>query len=321
MLLERTNPDRRPFRKACAVFRLPGGVPAMLDLPRSVPGKPIRQRREPRERVNPHNCASMALNLDPGPRLTGRATLLIQRQHALDRGKPLPTRSLSFLRQKVDNESGCFGDVWVRYNWILWDFDGTLADTLPHAAEIYNRLAPLHRVAPIEDTDAVRDMSTREFLKAHRIPFYKAPRLFRDFLRLQRQEQSDPPMFPAVVDALRRLHAAGVNMGVVSSNQTEHIRNCLASHGVADCFAFCVGSSRLQGKHRAIRRVLRDTAASPATALYVGDEIRDIVAARKVEIDTAAVTWGLNTSRSLKEHGPTWVVEDPGELVGICLNE
>ena len=206
----------------------------------------------------------------------------------------------------------------MRYQWVLWDFDGTLADTLSQAAEIYNRLAAKHRLSVIADRDAVRDMTTREFRKAHRIPFYKIPRLFRDFLRAQRTEQRHPPMFPAVVEVLRELKSAGLNMGVVSSNQTQHILSCLTEHGVADRFAFCVGSSRLQGKHRAIRKALRDNSASPEVTLYVGDEIRDIEAARKAGIDTAAVSWGLNTAEALQRHNPTWLIDEPGQIVEIC---
>ena len=55
----------------------------------------------------------------------------------------------------------------MKYQLVLWDFDGTLADTLPLALSIYNRMAAERNFKPIDDPHAVRDMGMREFLKSH----------------------------------------------------------------------------------------------------------------------------------------------------------
>ena len=52
------------------------------------------------------------------------------------------------------------------YKYLVWDFDGTLADTLPVALEIYNTLAPRHGFETIEDVESMRSLDTRAFLRS-----------------------------------------------------------------------------------------------------------------------------------------------------------
>jgi phosphoglycolate phosphatase-like HAD superfamily hydrolase len=53
-------------------------------------------------------------------------------------------------------------------------------------------------------------------------------------------------------------------------------------------------------------------------AVYVGDEVRDIVAARKAGVDVAAVSWGYNTREVLAKHEPDYLIERP-ELLPTLL--
>jgi len=49
----------------------------------------------------------------------------------------------------------------------------------------------------------------------------------------------------------------------------------------------------------------------------VGDEIRDITAARKAGMDIASVAWGYNTVESLKSHKPDYLIYEPSQLIEI----
>jgi len=52
--------------------------------------------------------------------------------------------------------------------------------------------------------------------------------------------------------------------------------------------------------------------------LYVGDEIRDIRAARKVGIAVAAVTWGFNSQEALAAENPDFLVDSPEKFLALC---
>ena len=55
-----------------------------------------------------------------------------------------------------------------------------------------------------------------------------------------------------------------------------------------------------------------------AKVAYVGDETRDVNAARRVEIQTVAVTWGMNTRRAFEPFEPDYLFDEPGELLSLA---
>lgn len=67
-------------------------------------------------------------------------------------------------------------------------------------------------------------------------------------------------------------------------------------------FEFVVGYSRLLGKQRVLRQVLRQTDVECRNLLSVGAEVRDIAAAQRAGVDVAAVTWRINSKDALAEH-------------------
>ncbi len=50
---------------------------------------------------------------------------------------------------------------------------------------------------------------------------------------------------------------------------------------------------------------------------YVGDEVRDVVAARQAQVKSIAVTWGFNTLTALQQAQPHALIEQPQELLTI----
>lgn len=205
----------------------------------------------------------------------------------------------------------------MKYRLVLWDFDGTLADTLALALHVYNQLAKEQKFQPITDPAAVRDMSMREFLRTHGVPRYRVPFAFAAFLKRIRSQAASVSLHDGITDVVQQLFELGLQQGVVSSNSTENINSCLQASSVMSCFAFVGGTSRVSGKETRIRKVVRELGMPPADVLYVGDEIRDINAARSAGVDIASVTWGLNSAAALSRHDPTWLISEPAELLRV----
>ena len=206
-----------------------------------------------------------------------------------------------------------------RYPMVLWDFDGTIADSLGHALRFYNEKAKNHGYRPVLDPDRVRGMTFREFLMAHGVPIRSVPRMLRSFLSEFRRDLYAIPPISGVIECIWRLHRARIRQAIISSNEKSNIRRWLAHHQVADCFETCVGVSRLFGKEKPVKRVVRASQLPVRGVLYVGDEVRDIVSARKAGIDVAAVTWGLNSKEILLEFRPDYLVQRPVDLSDVCI--
>ena len=207
----------------------------------------------------------------------------------------------------------------MRYALVVWDFDGTLADTLENVLQIFNEIAPGFGLAPITDAQTLRDTTPMEFLRTRKIPLWKLPALRQAVVARQREAMAHIRLHPGIPDVLAQLGRKGCQMGIVSSNAEENIRICLRAHATEPWFEFIVGYPRLFGKQRMLRRIVRQRGLAPHTVLYVGDEVRDILAARDAGMDVAAVTWGANSPGLLARHAPTHLVREPDQLCEVLL--
>ncbi|AWM40727.1 Phosphoglycolate phosphatase [Gemmata obscuriglobus] len=203
------------------------------------------------------------------------------------------------------------------FKLVVWDFDGTLADSLPTATAIFNRLAAEMGLEPIGDLSAARSLPTRQFLRQHGISMWRLPRLVRKYQAAAAEEADRLKLVTGLPEVLTALATSGMKLGILSSNREDNIRRCLRANGAEGHFAFVVGYPRLFGKAKALKRIIRAEQIDHSDVLYVGDELRDIEAAKKVGAKVAAVTWGFHTVELLRSGAPDFVVTTPGELLGI----
>jgi phosphoglycolate phosphatase len=202
----------------------------------------------------------------------------------------------------------------MRYDFVLWDFDGTLADTFSFMASAYNALAVRRGLRPITDFEAIRGLSPWAFLRTLGIPLMRGPSLLAGVLATVRPDMPNVRLFAGMQEALNTFGQAGCRMSILSSNSRENIMDCLGANGVAGLFESVLGYRRIFGKGDGIRRFLKGRIKPGERAVYVGDEVRDIMAARKAGVDVAAVTWGYNTRKLLAEHTPDYLIEQPEQL-------
>ncbi|MBE9158132.1 HAD hydrolase-like protein [Nodosilinea sp. LEGE 06152] len=202
----------------------------------------------------------------------------------------------------------------------LFDFDGTLADSLLTIVEITNRLAPEfgYRPTPLEELDALKGYSTRQLIRYSGISLLKIPALLR---RLRVELKSyDPTIAPCagMPAVIRQLHAQNHALAVITSNTPEVVYAFLAAHSLEHCFFSVDGGGTLFGKGRLIVKCLERHRLVPAETVYVGDEVRDIQAARFAGIQSISVTWGFNSREALAAAQPDWLVDDPETLPAIA---
>jgi phosphoglycolate phosphatase len=140
--------------------------------------------------------------------------------------------------------------------------------------------------------------------------------LLRRVLAEQKGEMATVPLFPGMRGVLEALSRAGTRLAILSSNAEGTIRACLRGNGVEGLFEAVAGYRRLFGKGRAIRRFLKANQLAGAEAAYVGDEVRDVEAARQAGVAVAAVAWGFNDRELLAGQAPDCLADSPEQLLG-----
>jgi phosphoglycolate phosphatase len=210
----------------------------------------------------------------------------------------------------------------MRYPLVVFDFDGTLADSFAEGVAIFTRIGPALGIKTVDEVDleVARGMPTRKFLKHVGVSLWRLPRVIRAYHAAASETAHRLKLFDGVHEMLARLHASGVTLGILSSNHEDNIRACLKANDVEQFFTFVIGSPKIFGKARALRRIRRRQRVLRAEMLYVGDEARDVIAARKARIDMAAVSWGFQPETLLRETGANLVLSHPSDLDLLVLD-
>lgn len=202
---------------------------------------------------------------------------------------------------------------------ILFDFDGTIVDSVEIGIKITNRLASEFGFLPFTEAELQRlkTLGSREALKQSKIPLFKIPFLIRRFSQELNHEIPHLNLFPGMKDTLLELKKQGHALGIVSTNSVKNIQDFLIIQDLVSTFDFIAASYTLFGKSRLIQRILRQQNLLPSQVFYVGDETRDIEAARKSGVTAIAVSWGLNAPEILNANHPDYLIHDPKELLTL----
>lgn len=222
----------------------------------------------------------------------------------------------------LDLDLRCAGAPAPRYRVVIFDFDGTLADSgdwflglAGHLAERYK----FRKVSP-DEVEQLRGQSSRSVIKYLGIPRWKIPAIARYLHQLLAQQTDRIALFDGVPEMIHRLHEAGVRLALVTSNAEANARAILGPEIAARFDQFECGAS-LFGKARLYRRVLKRARVKGAEAICIGDETRDMVSARKAGVPGGAVLWGYANHEALAATEPAQFFTTPAEVLAHVLGE
>jgi phosphoglycolate phosphatase len=205
----------------------------------------------------------------------------------------------------------------VRVRALIFDFDGTLADTYKMFEELVYRFAPLFTRVKISDADIkkARKMPVTEIIKEYRISPLRIFWHRRRVLNYLKARMADIKPIPGVILMLKALKAAGIKMFILTSNSKENV-NAFLKNNQIEVFDGVYARRDLFGKAAGIKKILQEWKLTEKEAVfYVGDETRDIEAAKKAGIGAIAVSWGYSEATLLKKFTPDIVVSKPEEML------
>lgn len=208
------------------------------------------------------------------------------------------------------------------YRLIIFDFDGTLADSAPWFAGALNGIARRFGFRQVDEAEMaqLRGQPNREVMRQLGLPAWKLPFIAAHVRKLAAEAAPGIGLFPGVPDMLQRLAGRGVTLAIVSSNAEGTVRQVLGPElsGLIDHYG--CGAS-VFGKAVKFRQVIRKAGVDEADVLSIGDEVRDIEAARKLRLATGAVTWGYATPDILRAQRPSAIFETTDDVLreaGLC---
>ncbi len=204
---------------------------------------------------------------------------------------------------------------------IIFDFDGTLADTGTLILQVSNRLARETDRSDLtaEDVRYFREEGLNRFISRYKLPFWELPLLFYKGRKYFSEIADQAVLVPGIGDMISGLANNGLNMGIITSNNSDTVSGILKRSGIRDAFDFIRSERGVFGKHRLIHREASRSGIAPDKTFYIGDEVRDVEAARNAGVGFVGVAWGLNTPAALFRAGAPRVISKPEELPPLFI--
>lgn len=204
---------------------------------------------------------------------------------------------------------------------VIFDFDGTIADTLESVVRIVNNNAEHfgYKRVTKEDIPYLQGKKPREILSYLGISIFKLPLWIKRIHSEMNKEISGLKPTVNILPILSEMHASGnFYLGILTSNTQENVSLFLSNNNM-DLFDFITTGKSVFGKSHLINKIIKQNCLDKNEIFYVCDEVRDIEAAKKSGIKSIAVTWGYNSENALQKENPYHIAYSPDDLKEILL--
>ena len=203
----------------------------------------------------------------------------------------------------------------MKYRLAIFDFDGTLANSMPWVKTIMHDLADKYHVRRIDESeiDTLRGFDARMFIKHMEVPAWKVPLISNDLKSMMARDIHHIQLFDEMDGQLQELARRGVVLAVVSSNTQANVCKVLGPENSA-LFRYYECGASIFGKKSKFHKILKQSGIPHYQAICIGDEIRDYEAAKSANIAFGAVAWGYTRLEALQAQAPDEIFERVDEI-------
>jgi phosphoglycolate phosphatase len=192
-----------------------------------------------------------------------------------------------------------------RYDLAIFDFDGTLADSGAWFRSTINQVARRYgfRQVTDEELEHLRGHPTAAVIRYLGVPAWKLPFIASHMRKLVARDAHRITLFDGVDALLSSLAERGVVIAIATSNAEANVRRILGEENARGISDYACGAS-LFGKAAKLAAITKRQRVSPERTIVIGDEVRDLEAARKAGLAAGAVGWGYATVELLRAQAP-----------------
>lgn len=210
----------------------------------------------------------------------------------------------------------------LNYDLLIFDWDGTLADSIGRIVEAMRQAADLSG-RPVRDDLAIKGIIGLGLPEAIRTLY---PDITGNDLIDFRQHYADSymamdndvpsPLFQGVVESIEGFRAEGYKLAVATGKARRGLNRVLKAHDWLDYFDITRAADETASKPDPLmlHEILQHCGVQPERALMVGDSSFDLLMARNAGMDSVAVGYGAQTLDSLREFEPRLAIESFPEL-------
>jgi phosphoglycolate phosphatase len=202
-----------------------------------------------------------------------------------------------------------------RFDLAIFDFDGTLADSAAWFRATINHVAQRYGFRQITDAELndLRGQRSIDIIRYLGVPTWKMPFIARHMRQLVARDAHLIGLFEGVDTLLSWLAEREVAIAIVTSNSEANVRRILGKDNSRRIIDYACGAS-LFGKASKFHAVIKRQGARADRTIAIGDEARDIEAARKIGLAAGAVSWGYATIDLLRAQQPDYLFSSMDDI-------
>ena len=203
----------------------------------------------------------------------------------------------------------------------LFDYDGTLADSLAVWEQCMARALVALGIPPLADQDeflGLLDDNMHVGLRDVGLDETQIQALLAELRPMLVAEQDNTPLFAGVPEMLRAL-SQRAQVAVVTSNVGAVVSAKLAEDGLLAYVTDVLGSDAEPSKVRKIQS-FQARAPEGTPVYYVGDTLGDMREGRIADAITVAVAWGWHPVERMSPAAPDVVVQSPEDILALVGN-
>jgi pyrophosphatase PpaX len=206
---------------------------------------------------------------------------------------------------------------------VLFDLDGTLIDSIRLILDSYHHTLAAHGVPPRTDEDWLRGVGTPLSVQfaEWRDELGKLEAMVATY-RAYNLAHHDRmvTVYPGVVAAVEAIRAAGRRTGLVTSKNRQGALRGLTLvrlEAMMDVLVCADEVTNPKPHPEPVEKAVALLGADPATTVYVGDSIHDMVSGRAAGVRTAAALWGPFGREHLELATPDYWLQTPADLLTL----
>jgi len=213
-----------------------------------------------------------------------------------------------------------------RFRAVLFDLDGTLADTAPDLVGSLNRLRLVRQLAALDESE-LRPLVTRGAAGLIEAGFGSLPADQFEALRGEFLEHYRANLwvhsrgFPGIDSLLGQLKMAGLSLGIVT-NKIESLAEPVVKqagwHHLFGCLVAGDTTERSKPDPMPVVEACRRLNMVPGETVFVGDDRRDVLAGKSAGCYTVVASWGyIDEPDSIAAWNADAIIDHPSELIGL----
>ena len=204
----------------------------------------------------------------------------------------------------------------TRLELIIFDWDGTLSDSVGLITDLMIQSFLLHNVSPPSRME-VADILGIKLSEAFKILLKEKDQnaselIFNSYIELYNQSSNKVKLFDGVELGIKELHRYGYKIAIATGGGRNYLDSCLAQTSIKDFINVTKTSDDCFSKPhpQMCNEILNELIIEPEKSIVIGDSIHDLQMAKNAGISSLAVTYGAHKQNSLSVYDALDYMDD-----------